>query len=224
MRMLPRVDSIRCSLALGAAIVFCNLVTSNELRAAVILSNYPQTNDNGRATITQSNWRAIEFTTSASSAYSVDSLTVRLANFDASDTATIKIVTDSGVNTPSTNVIGSFTAPAGQGTSVVDYPFSPTASFSLQPNTVYWIEVAGGSSSTNYSWTTSSPTPVTPTGVATYDMTASTTNSGASWASTSSIYTFSLTGSAVPEPRVWVLTGLGLGILLRARRKPKSIS
>lgn len=186
--------------------------------ADIILGNYPFTNDTGTtASVTNLRQKAIAFAMPAGSAYDITSITLRLTNFDANDTAILEIRDHNGTTTsPGAGVVGTFTAPAGGGAAAADYSFSPNGTVTLQPGTSYWIVLSGAASPSTFDWRGSSPG-ITPTGVATYGPgNLFTSNGGTSWSNSSTINTFRIEG-VIPSPASIGL--LALAGLAAARRR-----
>ncbi|MEX2217924.1 MAG: choice-of-anchor R domain-containing protein [Phycisphaerales bacterium] len=163
----------------------------------VILGNHPPTNDSTQtAAVNNLRRKAMAFAMPAGSDYVVSSITLRLGNYDAADTAFLEIRDHSGVITvPGGIVIGAFTAPPGLGATPDDYVFTPVGTVTLAAGTSYWIYLHGAASPSSFDWKASSPALV-PTGIATFGPgNLFTTNSGTSWTNSVTVTTFKIEGS-----------------------------
>ena len=206
------------SRTLCSVIVAAILVVAAPVSAQVILGNYPPANDtNTTADVTNLRWKALSFSMPASTSATVDSLKVRLGDYDlATETPIFEIRDHTGSTiAPGPNTLLSFTAPAPNGVAIQDYVFTPAASFTFQGGTSYWLLMRGNLGS-NVDWRGSSPA-IIPTGIATYGgQSLFTTNGGTSWTTSATINTFEM---VVPEPSIAGLAAVAaLGCLARRRR------
>lgn len=192
----------------AALIVGLSLISA-QTRAADILSNLPGNDASSTAlSTTGTNAKAAAFTMPGT-AYTLDSVVLRLGNFESADTLLLEIRNDAGGN-PGSTVLATFTSPTGQGASTLDYTFTPTTTFTLSSSTNYWLVAAVSNGSV--AWRANNPG-IAPTGVATYNGIKSTNNNGTSWASSTTINSFSITGTAVPEPSTVILSGLAVSAI-----------
>lgn len=137
--------------------------------------------------------------------YYVDSVTLRLFNFDTGE-ARVSLWT--GNTVPTTEVL-QFNAPPGQGAPDVDYTFTPVAQYTLAANTRYFVyveEFNGGGN--GFSWRATSPS-TDPSGVG--------TSFGYVFNGNPSTFrnALEIQGTLVPEPASLLL--LGAALLLRRR-------
>ncbi len=183
-------------------------LTSGHTQCADIIGNLPQNNDFANSSISSAANKAVSFTM-GTSAYTLDSVQLRLSA-PVLTTAQIQIRNDTGGLDPGTTVLASFTNPTSQGAGIFDYTFTPTGSFTLSASTKYWLYVSA--TTDNYTWYASSPS-ITPTGVATFGAYRFTSNSGSSWGSSTTLNSFKITGTVVPEPSTLILSGLSVAAL-----------
>lgn len=190
-----------------AALVVGLSLISAQTRAVDLLSNLPSNDGNITTISATSNVRtkAAAFTMPGT-AYTLDSVVLRLSNFDAADTPVVEIRNDGGTN-PGSTVLANFTNPAGQGAAFLDYTFTPTSAFTLSSSTKYWLVVS--SSNGHYDWSANIPNQA-PTGLATYNGVMFSNNFGASWTNSTIINSFKITGTVVPEPSTVILSGLAV--------------
>lgn len=188
--------------------------------AEIILGNYPIANDLSQtAGVNNTRHKALAFTMPAGVDYTITSVTLRLGNFDANDTAFLEIRDHTGSTTaPGATVLGTFTAPAGTGAAPADYIFTPNGTITLAAGASYWIYLHGAAAPSSFDWKASSPG-ITPTGVATYGPgNLFTTNGGASWGSSSTLVSFEINGVPVPAPSTAAFLGLAGLAAFRRRR------
>ena len=184
--------------------------------ADVIIGNYPFTND-----LTQSvalnnlRQKAISFTMPAGPGYTVDSVTLRLGNYDPGDRVICQI-RDDNAGVPGAGVVGSIVMPPGLGAANMDYTGTPAAATTLAGGTTYWIFV-GGVAGLSFDWKASSPG-IIPTGAATYGLNRFTSNGGTSWTASSIISTFQIDGTLIPAPASLGLLAVAGLVGLRRRR------
>lgn len=196
---------------------------SSNSQATDIFGNYPG-NDGTVTSLSAGRAKALSFTMNSSS--SLGSMVLRLRDIDPLAVINVQMMNDTGGIDPGTTVLANFTTPAFQGSGIFDYNFNPTTPFTLQSGTTYWLQVAyvSGTELGNTGWTASSPS-LTPTGpLATYNGQRFSTNSGASWTSSSIINTFKLDSTIlpVPEPSTYALGAIATGVLgfmTRRRRR-----
>lgn len=191
------------------------------VQAAVILSNYPPTNDTSTtADVDNLRWKALSFSMPAGQSASLGLLTVRLGNYSLlTDVPIFEIRDHTGSTTaPGPNVLASFAAPGpGPDTAIRNYTFTPTSAFTLQAGTSYWLVARGPDSVSSVDWRGSSPA-IQPTGIATYGgQSLFTTNGGSTWSASATINSFELL-DIVPEPASAALLALG-GVTLVLRRR-----
>ena len=159
--------------------------------AVVILSNYPFTNDGTQSALNPpTGAKAIGFVMPAGDDYKIDSVVLRLQNYDPADVVTVEIRNDTGGTDPGPVVIGTLTLPVGLGAPAEDYTATPVGEITLTASTKYWLMVTAVSNAVQ--WRASSPA-VTPTGLATFD--GNRFRSTTSWTSSTIVNTFQINGS-----------------------------
>lgn len=200
--------------------MFVTAVAATSASAAVVIGNYPPTNDGTQsASLGPARRKALMFTMPAGSGYNITSVTLRLGNYlNPGEDALLEIRDHAGVLTaPGANVVGTFTAPASGSTAIGDFTFSPNGTVTLQAATSYWIYVYGATGA-SFDWKASSPG-ITPTGIATYGGgSLFTSNSGTTWSNSTSLNTFQIDGELVPAPGALAVVALGLAGAARRRR------
>ncbi|AKE66601.1 hypothetical protein MYAER_4279 [Microcystis aeruginosa NIES-2549] len=196
----------------------------NPVRAAVLIGNLPQTNDNNSNSISTSNVKALAFTLPAGNNYSLDNAILRLGGYATGETPLVQIRNDVGGSNPGSTVLASFTNPTPQGAGNFNYTFTPTSPLTFTAGTKYWLYVA--STSGGFDWNASSPSK-TPTGIATSSGTQFSNNSGTSFFPGGSFNSFQINATEItgpvastPEPSVIAALSLfGLGLLgVKGRR------
>jgi hypothetical protein len=83
----------------------------NPVRAAVLIGNLPETNDNDFTQITTVRVKALAFTLPAGNNYSLDNVILRLGNYGSGDAPLVQIRNDVGGSDPGSTVLASFTNP-----------------------------------------------------------------------------------------------------------------
>jgi hypothetical protein len=196
----------------------------NPVRAAVLIGNLPQTNDNASGVINTSNVRALAFTLPAGNNYSLDNAILRLGGYATGETPLVQIRNDVGGSNPGSTVLASFTNPTPQGAGNFDYTFTPTSPLTFTAGTKYWLYVT--STSGFFNWNASNPSK-TPTGIATPSGNRVSFNGGASFSSSSIFNSFEINATEIagpvastPEPgAIAALSLFGLGLLgVKGRR------
>jgi hypothetical protein len=139
------------------------------------------------------------------------------------DTAQLSFRADDN-NAPSSSVIGTLQSPTSGSDAFGAFVFTATSAITLEANTTYWMVITSPDSGNAFAWVRSSNSP-TPTGLFTFGIQAISYNSGANWQEGSNgPHSFSIEGSAVPEPGVILLSILGLTALVLLRRRPSRSS
>ncbi|CAO5066074.1 PEP-CTERM sorting domain-containing protein [Microcystis aeruginosa] len=197
----------------------------NPVRAAVLIGNLPQTNDNNSTTLGGvSVVKALAFTLPAGNNYSLDNAILRLGNYESGDNPLVQIRNDVGGSDPGSTVLANFTNPTPQGAGSFDYTFTPTGPLTFTAGTKYWLYVTVTSG--DFDWNTSNPSE-TPTGIATFSGARNSNNSGASFNNSSIFNSFQINATEItgpvastPEPgAIAALSLFGLGLLgVKGRR------
>ncbi|GCA80772.1 choice-of-anchor R domain-containing protein [Microcystis aeruginosa] len=196
----------------------------NPVRAAVLIGNLPQTNDNGGTIISTVDVKVLAFTLPAGNNYSLDNAILRLKDYETGDNPLVQIRNDVGGSNPGSTVLATFTNPTAQGLGVFNYTFTPTGPLTFAAGTKYWLYVT--STSGSFPWSASSPG-ITPTGIATSSGARLSENSGASFFASGSFNSFQINATEItgpvastPEPSaIAALSLFGLGLLgVKGRR------
>jgi hypothetical protein len=156
---------------MGGVIAFSAslIAISTPAQALTLFGNYPPTNDITATSIFPSGFKkAVGFTLPTGSDYSLDSITLRLADYDTTDgdVALVQIYRDSAKT--STNPNGAtletvtFNNPSSNSVTVGNFVFSPNGSFTFLADTRYWLLV--DATAGDYFWQPSNPG-ITPTGI-----------------------------------------------------------
>lgn len=204
---------IRSSLGLGAAAALTLAAAS---RGDVILGNYPPANDlTQSAALSNLRVKAMSFTMPAGLGYRLDSVTLRLGNYDPGDTVVAEIRGDNA-GVPG-GVVASIVMPPGVGVPNTDYTGTPAAPTTLSPSTTYWIWVAGIVGGGTFDWKASSPG-IVPTGAATFGLNRFSTNGGTTFTASTIISTLRIEGTLVPAPGAAGLLALA-GVAAARRRR-----
>jgi len=169
---------------LGLAVL--SLAFSPPAQAIVLIGNLPEQDDNYGQNFPNSNSiLAMGFILPSDSDYSLHNVVLRLGGYDSTDTLTVQIRDDGGIN-PGINSLVSFASPTGLGSSITNYTFTPDSAFTFTAGTKYWLVVQGGNTG-SFSWRGSLPS-ILPTGIATLNNFRRSGDGGASY-SDGTLYT-----------------------------------
>lgn len=185
-------------------------------QADVILGNYPFTNDlTQSAALSDLRVKAISFVMPAGPGYWLDSVKLRLGNYDPTDILRIEIRDDNAGVPGST--IASIVMPPGLGAANMDYTGVPAGATALAGGVTYWLWVSGVPAGGTFDWKASSPG-VPYTGVATVGLNRFSTNGGATFTASSILNTLEINGTLIPAPGAMGLLALAGLAALRRRR------
>ena len=180
-------------LALGAASV----------RADVILSTLPQTNDAiASATLGPLRIKALAFTLPGED-YTLDSVVLRLQLDTFGRPLTAPILTAARrlgqPRHPGLHRVSTFSIPTLVG-GINNFTFTPTGPFTLLADEKYWLALSSAADfdTSGLNWLASNP-PVTPTGVATLSGNRFTSDGGANWGASTTVNSFTINGTVVPR-------------------------
>lgn len=208
------------SLVLLACLLAC-LEMPLSSRAAVILGNMSSTSDSNSTVISAfggGHQTGVVFTM-GSQDYSVDSVILRLGNYNTTtDVAQVGFFLDNGSGTNTGAQVGSFLiSPSSASSAVGSFTFLPNGALILQASTKYWLLVDGAA--TAFDWFGNSPV-INPSGAgATFNAPyLVSSNDGASYSSLNLRPSFQIDGTA-PEPSRALLLVLGLGTMIVRRRR-----
>lgn len=194
----------------------------NPVRAAVLIGNLPQTNDDASTFLDTTGIKALAFTLPAGNNYSLDNAILRLGDYETGEAPLVQIRNDVGGSDPGSTVLATFTNPTPQGAGNFDYTFTPTGPLTFTAGTKYWLYVT--SASGEFSWNASGPS-TTPTGIATSS--GYRFSSGASFFPSTVFNSFQINATEItgpvastPEPgAIAALSLFGLGLLgVKGRR------
>ena len=147
------------------------LALSHPAKAVTLFGNYSSTNDGSGTAISatiSTTGKAIGFTLPVSTDYTLDSVSLRLSNYNttAGDVVRLQIYRDSAKT--STSPLGTtpesltFNNPSSANNAVGDFSFTPTTNFTFLADTRYWLLMTFSSGSAV--WTANNPS-VAPTGI-----------------------------------------------------------
>jgi hypothetical protein len=204
------------------------LISSNCLGQVVLIGNYPPPDDAGSSPVSQSNWRAIGFTTPAQS-YVINDVQVHLTGYDAADNPAFGFFSDvnasgsGGLSSQPGSLLGSFlNKPAPNSGATANFTFTPASTLTLNPSTKYWLVLSDQANNGGYFWNFSG-NPNTPSGAATFGgyLNNASTGSPTGWSTSATFRSVQIDGTAVPEPVHYTLAGagalLGFGLFRKLR-------
>jgi PEP-CTERM motif len=222
---VQREGTMRTFLLVTVAVVTA-AVASAEAQATVLISNFPQTNDNFGSSIasTPNQSKAAGFTTPTGDAYVLDSVTMRLLVQNTARTIDVYLYGGSATN-PSGSALTSFVVPAFTALGTSDYTFQASSAFTLAAGSTYWIVASanGTGGVDDINWKSSVPG-INPTGLATsagYTFSASNTIPPTSSSSVFNTYSVqgTLVNTPIPEPTSLAVLGMGIAIGAAVRRR-----
>ncbi|GCL54842.1 hypothetical protein NIES3806_21850 [Microcystis aeruginosa NIES-3806] len=220
----------------GSLALLLSLSLGQQASATTLVSNLPPTTATAQGSPVQSNqWLRSSFTTgSGSYGYTINSVTLRLAEMAANANLFVRLYSDNSGGLGSQ--IASFTNPSFTPNTTNNYTFTPTTPQTLAANTAYWLVAGISDGSGQYLWAfTKSPDQTGVTGWSIGDIPFYSGNQGLSWNSnfpdSFNAFQFSVNGTVntpptpptnIPEPGSAVaLLGLG-GLGLASRMKKLS--
>jgi hypothetical protein len=216
----------------GSLALLLSLSLGQQASATTLVSNLPSTSPMGYP-VKFDEWLSSSFTTgSGSYGYTINSVTLRLAEMTANPNLFVRLYNDSPGGLGSQ--ITSFTNPSFTPNITNDYIFTLTTPQTLAPNTDYWLVAGISDGSGEYLWafTTSTGQTGSP-GWSIGDKPFYSNDQGGTWdnsfATTFSAFQFSVNGTEntspppptnIPEPgSVVALLGLGgLGLASRLKK------
>lgn len=182
-----------------------------------LLSNLNNENG-GYGYVTSSTLRAVSFTTSGTT-FNITSATMRLTGYTTPDDTALLTFRVDNDGAPSDTAFATLQAPSSSDDGFSNFVFTATSTITLQADTLYWMVIASPNASPDFAWVRSDPV-VTPTGIFTFGMQAISYNSGTNWQEgANGPHTFSIQGSAVPEPAAVLLLILGLTVFFITRKR-----
>ncbi len=217
-----------------AALIVSALTICSPVEAINLIGNFPQTDDVSADSINTARRKAIGFTLPVGIPYTLDTITLRLRNYNTmggGDVALLRIFADATKNSASPIDVGSilqtlsFTNPASNSGAGVtaNFVFTPTSTFTFLPDTLYWLDVSATAG--DFSWRGSNPavTPTSTVGV-TFNNYAVSSDSGANYGNSTRFNSFQI--DATPVPFEFEASGglavLGGAWLLRKRLQQKN--
>jgi hypothetical protein len=216
----------------GSLALLLSLSLGQQASATTLVSNLPSTSPMGYP-VKFDEWLSSSFTTgSGSYGYTINSVTLRLAEMTANPNLFVRLYNDSPGGLGSQ--ITSFTNPSFTPNITNDYIFTLTTPQTLASNTDYWLVAGISEGSGEYLWAfTTLPDQTGSPGWLIGDNPFKSTNQGGAWnnsfATTFSAFQFSVNGTEntspppptnIPEPgSVVALLGLGgLGLASRLKK------
>jgi hypothetical protein len=211
------------------------LAISNPADAISLIGNSPSGGFGGLSRTINSNFQyAVGFTLPSGSDYTLNSITLRLANYQSgADTPLLQIYADSAKNSTDPNSAGValqsvlFDKPNSSSNSGSPFTFNPQSTFTFLDDTRYWllVDVTSG----NFSWSQNPSGDANPTGISgiTDIGYQGSDNNGGTYSANSTLSAFNIdvTEVATPVPfdfdPSFGVAVLGGGWLLRKHLKKK---
>ncbi|MTJ28548.1 choice-of-anchor R domain-containing protein [Aphanizomenon sp. UHCC 0183] len=208
------------------------LALSHPAKAVTLFGNYSSTNDGLGTTIsatTGTRGKAIGFTLPVSTDYTLDSVSLRLVNYNttAGDVVQLQIYRDSAKasNSPlgTTPESLTFNNPSSASDAVGNFNFTPTTNFTFLADTRYWLLMTVPSGSVG--WRANSPS-VAPTGISGMGYNGYVfTNNGVSYANSTLLNSFQINATPVPFESNAAPAGMAIvfgAFMLRRRLQQRS--
>ncbi|MCW9681377.1 hypothetical protein FJR41_011305 [Dolichospermum planctonicum UHCC 0167] len=186
------------------------LALSSPAKAVTLFGNYSSTNDGSASSInatTGTTGKAIGFTLPVSTNYTLDSILLRLGNYNTNEGDVVKLqIYKDSAKTSTSPIISTtlesltFNNPSSANNAVGDFSFTPTTNFTFLADTRYWLLMTVPSGSV--SWNANDPS-VTPTGISGmgYNAYVFTNNGGVSYGNSSLLNSFQINATAAtPVP------------------------
>ncbi|MDM3862912.1 MAG: hypothetical protein PT118_24515 [Aphanizomenon gracile PMC644.10] len=208
------------------------LALSHPAKAVTLFGNYSSTNDGLGTTIsatTGTRGKAIGFTLPVSTDYTLDSVSLRLGNYNttAGDVVQLQIYRDSAKTSISplstTPESLTFNNPSSGSDAVGNFNFTPTTNFTFLADTRYWLLMTVPSGSVG--WRANSPS-VAPTGISGMGYNGYVfTNNGVSYANSTLLNSFQINATPVPFESNAAPAGMAIvfgAFMLRRRLQQRS--
>ncbi len=212
-----------------AAVAACVLLgPAGRARADVIINNFPG-NDAGGSFLNApaggalpgqvQGSKAAGFTMPAGDDYTLSGVQLRLTLFDRTTVVPVIAIYDTNAaGKPGTPLVTLTNPDFAVLQMPTDYTFTPPAPFTLSHGATYWIVASNNAVAANsYLWLASTP-PVTPTGIATSAGFLFDNGPPPPVTPSTSVNTYAVIASPVPEPSTLMLTGLAAAGLLGCAR------
>ncbi|MEX2242417.1 MAG: choice-of-anchor R domain-containing protein [Fimbriimonadaceae bacterium] len=159
--------------------------------------------------------KAAGFTMPGGLDYTLDFMTLRLEYFTSDSVPMIELYSDAGG--PSTLIHTLSAGPVVVG--IDNFVFTPTSTVTLSAATTYWMVVWNNASVANsFRWLASTPSQA-PTGIATNAGYRFSNGGPPPTGNSTTLNTYSVNATVVPEPATMAALGLGALALVRRRRR-----
>jgi hypothetical protein len=207
---MKSITGIRLLIAAAAA------AFTTSASAVTLISNMPGNDATQTAGVSTLRGKGMAFTTAAGTPYIINSVDVRLnVPTPATMNPILQLFSDTGANLPGT-ALHTFTDPVFTTPGINTYTF--TGNFLMSASTKYWLVMFAEAGSSTFDWKASSPAQ-TPTGIATHSGSLFTTNSGSTWTVSTTLTSYSIQATAVPEPATMAALAIGMAAVIRRRKR-----
>ena len=209
------------------------LALSSPAKAVTLFGNYSSTNDESASSInatTGTLGRAIGFTLPVSTNYTLDSILLRLGNYNTNEGDVVKLqIYKDSAKTSTSPIISTtlesltFNNPSSANNADGDFSFTPTTNFTFLADTRYWLLMTVPSGSVG--WRANSPS-VAPTGISGMGYNGYVfTNNGVSYANSTLLNSFQINATPVPFESNAAPAGMAIvfgAFMLRRRLQQRS--